>query len=121
MTLRARIGYTSVAYVTEIFPRVFYDMVPNGVLLQILTQQVTSHTPRNMERIHAEARAAAKAITFGMQYGMGDRTLAERLGLTVPEARERIVKWEDPVAAWRIESARTSRRAKVLSYIPAGR
>jgi maleate isomerase len=62
MTLRARIGYTSVAYVTEIFPRVFYDMVPDGVLLQILTQQVTSHTPRNMERIHDEARAAAASF-----------------------------------------------------------
>jgi len=62
MTLRARIGYTSVAYVTEIFPRVFYDMVPNGVLLQILTQQVTSHTPRNMGRIHDEARVAAASF-----------------------------------------------------------
>ena len=46
MSLRARIGYTSVAYVTEIFPRVFYDIVPDGVSLQLLTQQVTSHAPR---------------------------------------------------------------------------
>ena len=62
MTHRARIGYTSVAYVTEIFPKVFYDIVPDGVLLQFLTQQVTSHTPRNMERIHDEARAAAASF-----------------------------------------------------------
>jgi maleate isomerase len=62
MTPRARIGYTSVAYVTEIFPKVFYDIVPEGVLLQILTQQVTSHAPRNMERIHDEARAAAASF-----------------------------------------------------------
>jgi maleate isomerase len=62
MTLRARIGYTSVAYVTEIFPKVFYDIVPDGVLLQILTQQVTSHAPRNMERIHDDAKAAAASF-----------------------------------------------------------
>lgn len=62
MTLRARIGYTSVAYVTEIFPRVFYDIVPDGVTLQLLTQQVTSHAPRNMARIHDEARAAAASF-----------------------------------------------------------
>ena len=62
MRLRARIGYTSVAYVTEIFPKVFYGMVPEGGLLQMLTQQVTSHEARNMERIHDEARAAAKSF-----------------------------------------------------------
>lgn len=62
MSVRARIGYTSVAYVTEIFPRVFYDIAPDGVLLQILTQQVTSHAPRNMQRIHDEARAAAASF-----------------------------------------------------------
>ena len=59
---RARIGYTSVAYVTEIFPKVFYDIVPDGVLLQLLTQQVTSHQARDMERIHDEARAAANSF-----------------------------------------------------------
>lgn len=62
MTPRARIGYTSVAYVTEIFPKVFYDIVPDGVLLQILTQQVTSHEKRNMERIHDDAKAAAASF-----------------------------------------------------------
>ena len=59
---RARIGYSSVAYVTEIFPKVFYDIVPEGVVLQLLTQQVTSHEACNMERIHDEARAAAKSF-----------------------------------------------------------
>ena len=76
---------------------------------------------RNKKNWKAEAkrleasRAAAKAITFGMQYGMGDRSLADRLGITVSEARERIAKWEETfprVAAWREESARTSRKAK---------
>jgi len=62
MSYRTRIGYTSVAYVTEIFPRVFYDIVPDGVALQILTQQVTSYGGRNMERLHDEARAAAASF-----------------------------------------------------------
>ncbi len=46
---RARIGYTSVAYVTEIFPKLFYELVPEGVLLQILTQHVSSHADGNMK------------------------------------------------------------------------
>ena len=62
MDLRARIGYTSVAYVTEIFPKVFYDIVPDGVLLQFLTQQVISHENRNMKRIHDDAKAAAASF-----------------------------------------------------------
>jgi len=60
--IRARIGYTSVAYVTEIFPKLFYEIVPDGVVLQLLTQQVTTHAPRNMERIHEEAREAVASF-----------------------------------------------------------
>ena len=59
---RARIGYTSVAYVTEIFPKVFYEMVPDGVTLALLTQQVQSHSADEMSRIHEEARQAAKSF-----------------------------------------------------------
>ena len=43
---------------------------------------------------YAGARETAKKITFGMQYGMGDRTLSGELGITVPEARKRIAEWE---------------------------
>lgn len=59
---RARIGYTSVAYVTEIFPKVFYEMVPDGVTLALLTQQVQSHSADEMSRIHEAARQAAKSF-----------------------------------------------------------
>ena len=53
---RARIGYTFVAYVTEIFPKLFYELVPEGVLLQILTQPVSSHADGNMKIFHKGAR-----------------------------------------------------------------
>jgi maleate cis-trans isomerase len=59
---RARIGYTSVAYVTEIFPKLFYELVPEGVLLQILTQHVSSHADGNMKYLHEEARATVETF-----------------------------------------------------------
>lgn len=59
---RARIGYTSVAYVTEIFPKVFYEMAPDGVMLALLTQQARSHSEDEMTRLHDEARRAAKSF-----------------------------------------------------------
>lgn len=59
---RARIGYTSVAFVTELFPKIFYQMVPDGVMLAMLTQQAQSHADDEMTRIHDEARRAAKSF-----------------------------------------------------------
>lgn len=87
---RARIGYTSVAYVTEIFPRIFYQMVPEGVSLALLTQQAQSHADHEMTRIHDEARRAAKSfaragadmvILGGVPTNLsrGHGTLADRL------------------------------------------
>ena len=57
---------------------------------------------------YKHARSAAKEITFGIQYGMGDRTLAKKLGLTLREARREKRKWEESfpkVGAWRQQSA----------------
>lgn len=95
--IRARIGYTSVAFVTEIFPRAFYEIVPDGVVLQILTQQVTSHASRNMERIHEEAqeavssfvRAGADMVILGgapTNLSLGTEALAEALQALSDEA-----------------------------------
>jgi maleate isomerase len=60
--VRARIGYTSVAYVTEIFPMAFYDIVPEGVVLSYLTMQQFSSTSDEMKRIHAEGNDAAESF-----------------------------------------------------------
>ncbi len=59
---RARIGYTSVAHVTELFPKIFYEMVPDGVTLAMLTQQPQSYAADEMTRIHDDARRAAKTF-----------------------------------------------------------
>jgi len=72
---------------------------------------------------YKHARSAAKEITFGMQYGMGDRTLASKLNLTVREARQEIRKWEEnfpKVTEWREKSAEYGARNKGL-VMPSGR
>lgn len=59
---RARIGYTSVAYVTEVFPYAFYKMVPDGVTLSLLTLHQTELTKGEMDRLYDETMKAAKAL-----------------------------------------------------------
>ncbi len=66
---RARIGYTSVAYVTEIFPKLFYELVPEGVLLQILTQHVSSHADGNTKILHESARNGGDLCARRFGYG----------------------------------------------------
>lgn len=60
--LRARIGYSSVAFVTELLPRYFYQIVPDGVLLSLLTLQITEHTQDQLESIHEQGIRAADAF-----------------------------------------------------------
>ena len=72
---------------------------------------------------YKQARTAAKEITFGIQYGMGDRTLAKKLGLTLREARCEKRKWEESfpkVVAWREQSAQEGFRLKAMA-LPSGR
>jgi maleate isomerase len=63
--VRARIGFTSIAYVTEVLPKVFYEIAPEGVLLTMLTVEQRGSTPDEMKRIHEETlshvRTFAKA------------------------------------------------------------
>jgi maleate isomerase len=59
---RARIGYSSVAYVTELLPRYFYRIVPDGVLLSLLTLQITDHTQDQLETLHEQGLRAVKSF-----------------------------------------------------------
>ncbi|MFN3890594.1 MAG: hypothetical protein ACK4MV_09360 [Beijerinckiaceae bacterium] len=59
---RARIGYTSVAFVTEVFPYAFYKMVPDGVSLALLTLHQTELTRMEMDRLYDETMKAARAL-----------------------------------------------------------
>jgi maleate isomerase len=61
-TVRARIGYSAVAFVTELLPKYFYEIVPDGVLMSILTLQITEHTERNFEDLHAQGLRAAESF-----------------------------------------------------------
>ena len=60
--VRARIGYSSVAFVTELLPRYFYRMVPDGVLLQMLTLQITEHTSGQFESVYEQGLRAAESF-----------------------------------------------------------
>jgi maleate cis-trans isomerase len=61
---RARIGYCSPPFVTEVFCHEFYSMVPAGVTLMIKTLSITSltheKTRASMEESHARSVEAAK-------------------------------------------------------------
>ncbi len=59
---RARIGYSSVAYVTELLPRYFYSIVPDGVLLSLLTLQITDHTQDQLESLHQQGLKAVESF-----------------------------------------------------------
>lgn len=71
--VRARIGFTSIAYVTEVFPKVFYEIAPKGVVLTMLSVQQRASSPAEMKRIHDEtlshvrsfARARCDVIFLG--------------------------------------------------------
>lgn len=60
--VRARIGYSAVAYVTELLPKYFYQMVPDGVLLSMLTLQITSHTQEQFETLYQQGLRAADSF-----------------------------------------------------------
>ncbi|HTI87546.1 MAG TPA: hypothetical protein VL966_13155 [Alphaproteobacteria bacterium] len=72
-TLRARIGYSAVAFVTELLPKYFYEIAPPGVLMSILTLQIAEHTQSNFEDLYRRgveaaesfARAGADVIIMG--------------------------------------------------------
>jgi maleate isomerase len=60
--VRARIGYSAVAYVTELLPKYFYQIVPDGVLMQFLTLQITDHTKEQLESVYEQGLKAAESF-----------------------------------------------------------
>jgi len=57
-------------------------------------------------------RSSAKAVNFGILFGMGPQTLAEDLGITTPEAKQLIEAWyqtKPEVKAWTREMQRYAR------------
>ncbi len=59
---RARIGYTSVAFVTEVYPIEFYRMAPDGVTLSLITLEQVSLTASELERLYVKSLAAALTL-----------------------------------------------------------
>ena len=60
---RARIGYCSPPFVTEVFAYEFYRMVPAGVTLMITTLEVgNAYTEQGFDASHQRSLAAARAM-----------------------------------------------------------
>jgi maleate isomerase len=59
---RARIGYSSVGFVTELLPKYFYRIVPDGVTMALLTFQLTDWDKPGMTRNHDASIEAARSF-----------------------------------------------------------
>ncbi|MHA1107802.1 MAG: maleate cis-trans isomerase family protein [Alphaproteobacteria bacterium] len=59
---RARIGYTSVAFVTEVLPVEFYRMAPDGVILSLITMEQVSLTSTELNQIYEKSVQAARTL-----------------------------------------------------------
>lgn len=59
---RARIGYTSVAFVTEVLPIEFYRMAPDGVTLSLITLQQVSLAAPELDRLYERSLEAARTL-----------------------------------------------------------
>ncbi|MFA6131989.1 MAG: DNA polymerase I [Patescibacteria group bacterium] len=64
-----------------------------------------------------EQRSAAKAINFGILYGMGPRSLARSTGLTLEEAKKFIDKYFEVHPAIKKYLEKTKRQAHELGYV----
>lgn len=64
--VRARIGFTCVSYVNEVVPRVFYEMVPAGVVISTLHVQARKATAEErqslMQRLQDETLSHARSF-----------------------------------------------------------
>lgn len=59
---RARIGYSSVAFVTEVLPVEFYRMAPAGVTLSLITLEQNSLEAGELDRLYHRTLAAARRL-----------------------------------------------------------
>lgn len=59
---KARIGYTSVAFVTEVLPIEFYRMAPEGVALSLITLEQETLGAAELARIHQKSLDAAATL-----------------------------------------------------------
>jgi len=69
------------------------------------------------EAVTFEQRRAAKAINFGILYGMGSHSLAESTGLAASEAKEYIKKYLEVHAGIRVYMEAAKVQARELGYV----
>jgi len=69
------------------------------------------------DEVDRELRSRAKAINFGLLYGMGPGRLARETGLSVPEAREFIERYFDSFPSVRDWIDRTLEEARANGFV----
>ena len=70
-----------------------------------------------LDEVDRELRSRAKAINFGLMYGMGPARLARDTGLSVPEAREFIERYFESFPSVRAWIDRTLEEARERGYV----
>jgi DNA polymerase-1 len=81
------------------------------------TATAAKMTGKPYDQVTKAERKAAKAITFGMQYGMGIKSLAHSLKVSESEAEKLVRQWEQAyprVAEWRQQQAETGTKTREL-------
>ena len=115
MNLRARIGYSSVAFVTELLPKYFYEIAPDGVLLSMLTLQVTEHTQGQFSTVRTGRATPALVDRLHATYYGAEVPLQQLATFQVPEPRVLIIKPHDRGSLAAIEKAIRDRKSTRLN------
>ena len=98
--------------------QVFRETLLSGDFHSAVATRLFGQPVSKTEQSHL--RHAAKAINFGLIYGMGARRLAESLELPVSEARALLDKYFESfprLAQWREEAQRHARQTRRLATI----
>jgi DNA polymerase I-like protein with 3'-5' exonuclease and polymerase domains len=104
-----------------------YSQIELRVLAHIANDTAMLSAFKNDEDIHAmtaeqvfgtsKMRSAAKAVNFGIVYGMGAFSLAKEIGVSVGEAKEYIERYLDKYSGVREYLEKTVNEAKSSGYV----
>ena len=92
----------------------FIDAFNNGEDIHARTAAEVFHTP--LESVTSEQRSAAKAVNFGIVYGISDFGLARNLGVSVPTAAGYIRRYFERYPKVRAYLEESVARAKECGY-----
>jgi DNA polymerase-1 len=109
---------------SQIELRIAASIANDGKMIEAFKAKADIHTATAAEiwevapdQVTFEQRRAAKAINFGILYGMGANSLAASAGLSVPEARNFIKKYLTVYKGLQSYMDEAKAQAKTLGYV----